>query len=163
MKVVPQRKIRTMNENSLKNLRAPWRKGESGNRAGRKPLGLTLIEWLNEIGDAMERGTMTVDDLDDMADREPNGNKRMAARVYRRALNDSWHASTPKGMADMQFITEHTHGRAVQQLIVKDARDFDVEAALAGMADLLRQFPELANEVAAHQTIDTTARELPAT
>lgn len=125
----------------------PWPKGVSGNPRGRPKLGLTILEHYNAIGDAMERGAMTVADLDTIIDSDPNGNRRIAASSYKRAMSTGYHNATPLAANDLDRIMDRTAGKPTQRVEVVQA-DRDPETILRDLEAILSNEPRLAAEIA---------------
>lgn len=192
--------------NSLANLRPAWQPGQSGNMAGRKPAGLNIKEWHNQISNAFDRGELTIEGVREIAKSDPNGNRRVAAIQWVEATTRGDVASYEpfltgeKSLTELQSagvdtsalkkvsvkryesgegnkketsehvtielrhpageasdrIMDRTIGKPVQHVEVAKV-DLDVEGALRGMAQLLREFPELMAEAPAEIVADVQA------
>lgn len=138
----------------------PWPKGVSGNPRGRPKLGLTIIEHYNAIGDAMERSTMTVADLDTIIETDPNGNRRIAASSYKRAMGTGYHNATPLAANDLDRIMDRTAGKPTQRLEIAQDEP-DPAQMLAQMRAILSRRPDLAKRVAEALPLQVVADVLP--
>jgi hypothetical protein len=124
----------------------PWPKGVSGNPHGRPKLGLTLVEHYNAIGDAMERGAVTVADVEEMAKSDPNGNRRIAAASYMRMLNTGYFNATPLAANDLDRVMDRTAGKPTQKVEVTHDES-DPAELLRQIAAILQRRPDLAQRV----------------
>ena len=126
-----------MHPNSLANLRS-WEPGQSGNPAGRKPAGLSLLEWINVMH------TKTEADVQKIADDESEPVvKRVAAKAWLGALSSGWFKGKREGADDLDRILDRTIGKPVQSMLIQHTQPDDPVVLAEQLRQILSQSPEL--------------------
>lgn len=88
-----------------------WPPGQSGNPEGRKPAGLSVKEWWNQMQDWPIAKIKDV-----LTDPDAPASKIAAARTWVDACSDAKNASgMPVAGGDLDRIVEHTDGKATQR------------------------------------------------
>ncbi len=132
-------RVMAVHPNSLANLRPPWQPGESGNEAGRKPAGQSILEWINEHATDTEAEIKLI-----AKDASQPIYIRMAAGAMLGAARQWWTKGKRDAGDDFDRILDRTIGKPVQSLVVERVQPDDpavLEQQLRGMLD---RSPELA-------------------
>lgn len=137
----------TVHANSLANLAPAWQPGESGNRAGRKPIGLSMLEWANELDATNADGTAKYDDdalAEIVADRKAQHSKRFAAQVlidgHKGGFTDN---GKPYALELYNLLYDRSVGKPVQSVIMHHTQPDDPEVLLAELRAAITRSPEL--------------------
>ena len=137
----------TVHPNSLANLQPAWQPGESGNRNGRKPIGLSMLEWANELDAINGDGTAKYDDkaLAKLVD-DPTAQhtKRLAAQVLIDAHKGGFtDKGKPWALELYNLLYDRSIGKPVQSVLVHHTQPDDPEVLLAELRAALIRSPEL--------------------
>lgn len=142
--------------NSLSNLRPPWQPGESGNAAGRKPAGQSILEWINEHASNTEAEIKAIAN-----DTSQPIYVRMAAEAMLGAARKWWTKGKRDAGDDFDRILDRTIGKPVQSLVVERVQPDDPVVLEQQLRGMLERSPELAALFGAGAPTEAVAEALP--